>query len=702
MTDLNLKNTQADQTSEFQVNRWRPQLLMVLLRIASLLGLFLLVLIIRDSTANQRVIFGVVYLVLLGITLIPLQYRIKAGTLLLIGYFVGFYTLLIFGPWSDAIVFFVATSTLAALLFDKKVDLWIAGVNTITLIGIGLLNILGISKLLSPEIPPTDLMDWAKYIIDYAAVMIPLVWAVNLLKREFRTVADRSKASLKLLAKDKEELEQRIEERTFGLIKKTEQLQAASYIIHQTAEVQDLPSLLSIVTRLITDQFGFYHTGIFLVNETGDYAILQAASSEGGQRLIEKGHSLAVGTQDIVGYAAAQKTPRIALDVGTDAVFFNNPDLPMTRSEVALPLLIRNKVLGVLDIQSDKPQAFSADEIDVLQTLADQVAVAIENVRLLDETQTALMQLEAVSSVRTREAWSQKLGEKSRVFTYTPLGLRAEKPSESKDKAISFPILLRGQKIGNISIARKGEATWNKLDEDLLEEVATQVGLAIDNIRLLEDATQRAKQEQTVGRLATRFGQSLDIDSLLQTAAREFGQLPDISEVSVFVSQQTEQVILNRGYRFDTVQIEPIHELPALGGQALTSGTIISSNGNDQDSKKSHAVAIPIKVRGQAIGVVSLKLKEDSDETTMAIVESATERLAAVMESARLYEEARLRADREQSISRITSAISASSEYEQILQTTIREIGTILSDTEVTIQILDQAVETKPEQQGAQ
>jgi len=702
MTDLNLKNTQADQTSEFQVNRWRPQLLMVLLRVASLLGLFLLVLIIRDATANQRVLFGVVYLVLLGITFIPLHYRIKAGTLLLIGYFVGFYTLLIFGPRSDAIVFFVATSTLAALLFDKKVDLWIASVNTITLIGIGLLNILGISTLLSPEIPPTDLMDWAKYIIDYAAVMIPLVWAVNLLKREFRTVADRSKASLKLLAKDKEELEQRIEERTFGLIKKTEQLQAASYIIHQTAEVQDLPSLLSIVTRLITDQFGFYHTGIFLVNETGDYAILQAASSEGGQRLIEKGHSLAVGTQDIVGYAAAQKTPRIALDVGTDAVFFNNPDLPMTRSEVALPLLIRNKVLGVLDIQSDKPQAFSADEIDVLQTLADQVAVAIENVRLLDETQTALMQLEAVSSVRTREAWSQKLGEKSRVFTYTPLGLRAEKPSESKDKAISFPILLRGQKIGNISIARKGEATWNKLDEDLLEEVATQVGLAIDNIRLLEDATQRAKQEQTVGRLATRFGQSLDIDSLLQTAAREFGQLPDISEVSVFVSQQTEQVILNRGYRFDTVQIEPIHELPALGGQALTSGTIISSNGNDQDSKKSHAVAIPIKVRGQAIGVVSLKLKEDSDETTMAIVESATERLAAVMESARLYEEARLRADREQSISRITSAISASSEYEQILQTTIREIGTILSDTEVTIQILDQAVETKPEQQRAQ
>ena len=108
-------------------------------------------------------------------------------------------------------------------------------------------------------------------------------------------------------------------------------------------------------------------------------------------------------------------------------------------------------------------------------------------------------------------------------------------------KAISAPIMLRGQKIGNISIARKGDAVWSKLDKDLIEEVASQVGLAIDNIRLLEEATQRAKQEQTIGKLAARFSQSLDLDTLLQTAARELGQLPDVSEVSVFIGQETQQ-----------------------------------------------------------------------------------------------------------------------------------------------------------------
>lgn len=338
------------------------------------------------------------------------------------------------------------------------------------------------------------------------------------------------------------DLEQRVEERTAGIIKKTEQLRAASYIARQTSEVEDLAALLNLVVNLITDQFGFYHSGIFLLSETGDEAILQTASSEGGKRMVERGYSLLVGTQGIVGYVAAQKRVRIALDVGSDAVFFNNPDLPLTRSEVALPLIVRNKVLGVLDIQSDQPQAFRNEDLDVLQTLADQVAIAIENSRLLGESQAALMQLEAVSTVRTRDAWSKKLQEQKRSFTYTPLGIRAEgSVNESAEDALKASISLRGQKIGAIALTRKDKSSWNKIDEETINEIASQVGLAVDNLRLLEDAQQRARQEQTIGELATRFSQSLDIDSLLQTAARELGKLPDISEVSVFIGQLPEQ-----------------------------------------------------------------------------------------------------------------------------------------------------------------
>jgi GAF domain-containing protein len=129
---------------------------------------------------------------------------------------------------------------------------------------------------------------------------------------------------------------------------------------------------------------------------------------------------------------------------------------------------------------------------------------------------------------------------------------------------------------------------------------------------------------------------------------------------------------------------------------------VLSSNGRHTGEEKERSVAIPIKLRGQTIGVVSLKLKEGYDPNTISIIESAAERLASAMESARLYEEARLRADREQSISRVTTAISASAGYEQILQTTVREIGNLLSDTEVAIRILEEPPAGKQAGQGEQ
>ena len=339
------------------------------------------------------------------------------------------------------------------------------------------------------------------------------------------------------------DLEKRVAERTSGLTKKTDQLRTASYIARQTADIQDLSSILEIVVDLITNQFGYYHAGIYLMNETGNEAILQAASSEGGKRMVERGEALEIGSQGIVSYVASQKRARIALDIGENPVFFNNPNLPMTRSEVALPLIIRNRVLGILDIQSDQPQAFRMEDLDVLQTLADQIAVAIENARLLGESQAALTQLEALSNLRTRDAWNQRLVGQGLAFTFTPLGIRLEREAGSAaEEGVQSAITLRGQTIGSISLSRKDNTSWNKFDEDLINEVAYQVGLAVDNLRLLEDAQQRARQEQTIGELATRFSQTLDIDSLLQTAARELGQMPDVSEVSVFIGQLPEPI----------------------------------------------------------------------------------------------------------------------------------------------------------------
>lgn len=528
--------SQADNSS-FQYDRWRATFLATVLRVVAGLGLLLILSNFPAMGNVERVIFSAIYLAFLAATFLPMPYAVKAGTLILSGYSVGLYTILQSGSWSGAVSYFLAITVFAVLLFNRRVDRWVFLINLTTISLVGILNILGYLPLASAETPATDLMDWLPYVADYLVLAIASIWAINLLKAEFKSVAGQYQSALGALSKDRADLEKRVEERTAGLIKKTDQLRAASYIARQTAEIQDLDTILNVVTRLVTDQFGFQHAGIYLTNETGDEVILVSASSEGGRRMIARGHAVKVESQGIVGFAASQKKPRIALDVGPDAVTFNNPDLPTTRSEVALPMLVRDRVLGVLDIQSDQPMAFSMDDIDVLQTLADQVAVAIENTRLLEESQTALMQIEALTASRTREAWSQKIREGEYAYTYTPLGIQTGRISEETDNALKIPITLRGKKIGTLSLVRKDNGQWSNLDKDMVEEVAYQTGLAIENVRLVEDATQRARQEQLVGELAARFSQAMDIDSLLQTAARELGQIPNVAEVSVFLGE---------------------------------------------------------------------------------------------------------------------------------------------------------------------
>lgn len=368
-------------------------------------------------------------------------------------------------------------------------------------------------------------------------------------------------------------LEQRVANRTKDLESQTLRLRVAAEIARDAASARSLQELLTQSAELICNRFGFYHTGIFLLDNEKEYAVLVATPTEAGKRMMENHHKLRVGEVGIVGRVAATGEPRVTLDTGIDAVYFDNPYLPNTHSEMALPLKVENHVVGVIDVQSDQPQAFNEDDIAIMQILADQLATAIERARLLQEVEINLKELESAYGQFTSD-------------------------------------------------------NWKRLSEGILRG--------------------------------------------------------------------------NKGYRFDNVRIEPITELPELAGAALKSGTRMSSNGSSPGIDKEHKVAVPIKLRGQTIGVVSLKLKEGYDSNTISVIELAAERLATAMESARLYEEARLRADREQSISRVTTAISASTEYDQILQTTVREIGSILSGTEVAIQILEEPTTSKRPEQSEQ
>jgi GAF domain-containing protein len=337
-------------------------------------------------------------------------------------------------------------------------------------------------------------------------------------------------------------LEQRVEERTTALSRRTSQLQASARVARAAAAIKEPVALLNEVARLISEQFDFYHAGIFLLDENSEYAILQAASSNGGKRMLERGHRLQVGGQGIVGYAAAQKRPRIALDTGADAVYFDNPDLPQTRSEAALPLIVRERVIGVLDIQSEIPQAFSPEDIEIFQTLADQLALAIENARLFNQMEMTLNQISEGNSVRVNETWGNLARTKALAYQYTALGIQSipqQNPGDATDGNFKVAIPLHNQQIGEIRVKQKeGSELWTEREKNMLSEIAAQVGLALENARLLNDAQQRAIRERAISEIAARIGAAHDVDSILRVTAQEIGKAISDSEVVVQIRSQ--------------------------------------------------------------------------------------------------------------------------------------------------------------------
>jgi GAF domain-containing protein len=335
-------------------------------------------------------------------------------------------------------------------------------------------------------------------------------------------------------------LETRVEERTRDLQRRALQLQVAVEVGQTISAMRELDQLLARVTELISERFGFYHAGIFLLDDTGEFAVLRAANSPGGKQMLAKGYSLKVGEVGIVGYVTRRCEPRIALDVGMDAIHFKNPFLPETRSEMALPLVVGERILGALDVQSTLPAAFTEEDVAVLQVLANQVAIAIENVRLLEETRAALELSRRAYGELSREAWLERLQSQSLGFHRDANGLTQIKPpgqldsGEPDEQRLTIPIQVRGQTLGFIH-ARKPEraGAWSAEQTALLNTLVDQLGVALDTARLYEETQERAERERMVGEITSHMRATLDLETVLQTAAREMRRALDLAEVEM-------------------------------------------------------------------------------------------------------------------------------------------------------------------------
>ncbi len=404
-------------------------------------------------------------------------------------------------------------------------------------------------------------------------------------------------------------LEERVADRTRALEQRAVQLATAADVGRAAASILDLETLAHQVVDLIRRRFGFYYTGLFLVDDAGRYAVLEAGTGEPGRIMKEQGHKLRVGGVSMVGAACAQHEARIALDVGAEAVRFDNPLLPGTRSEMALPLVVGDRVLGALDVQSTEPAAFSEEDIAVLQLVADQVAVAVDNAHKFSEEATLLEAANPLFRVSRRLAAANTTGEivqailssvaeteadgcavalfgpaegqdgKADTVTFlgawhrwrepgVPLGVplpveeanfppslatsfwtvedvsEDERISEARRRAlvenevwavVNVPLRLGDSVIGFVDVQRATAGPFSPVSVRLYETLTDQAAVALERGRLLEESQRRAEREQMLSQMTARFTRSLDIDTLLQAAARELGQLPDVAEASVYI-----------------------------------------------------------------------------------------------------------------------------------------------------------------------
>ncbi|MBZ0278394.1 MAG: GAF domain-containing protein [Anaerolineae bacterium] len=314
----------------------------------------------------------------------------------------------------------------------------------------------------------------------------------------------------------------------------------------ELAQLLKLDDLLPQAVELIRRSFAFYHVQVFLVDKTHEFAELTASTGAVGRELLSRKHRLAVGSQSVIGRTTKEKHPVIARY--TDTFYFRNELLPDTRSELALPIMDGEQVIGALDVQSRNPTAFQPDEVQALQTLANLLATSIRNARLFAEQsqiaqETKRLFLESESNLReiqrlnrqfTKQGWkdywreAQHTGltlDDQQIFaseTWSDQQIKAARTRRpvQDGEVVAAPLMIGNEVIGAIEVEVGGEIVQSEAAE-IVNAVAQRLALSLDKARLFEESQDMAAQEQRINEIVARYQTVANVDDLLRITLSE-------------------------------------------------------------------------------------------------------------------------------------------------------------------------------------
>ncbi|RPJ02990.1 MAG: GAF domain-containing protein, partial [Chloroflexi bacterium] len=469
-------------------------------------------------------------------------------------------------------------------------------------------------------------------------------------------------------------LQTRVDERT-------RDLQMSAEIGRIATSLRDVDSLLRETVEQIRRRFDvIYHAQIFLLDNLGEHAVLVESTGDAGRQLIQVGHKLPVGSDSVIGRVTARGQTVMASDtLRGDVPWRPNPLLPQTRAEMALPLMIEGRVIGALDVQSTQPDVFTEDMVRIFQVLADQLAIAIENARLLAESERRLREIDDLNRQLTRSAWQDYVGEKSGQhflgYLYDqvePRPLDAQTVPHLSPNRTEVPIQVHGQTIGTLVAALEPSDPMTRDDRMLVSAVAERVALAVENARLFEQ-TQRALSETArLYETARTISSVSDLEAVYQVVVEQISTIPHVDHAEILIAgpdpalvQHLEtvyawrrQVSASRLSAREQLRILPVSytDLAALpshtpvvyqdAAQELPSQHPLKPKFNSLNARS--AILLPLTAGGQWFGLLLCSGQRPGQfgSSYVTFASALADQLAIAIENRRLFEEAQAEARR--------------------------------------------------------
>jgi len=615
------------------LSQWRDRLMNYILRGAAVVGFFVLA---ASSAADLQkgdwlniVVTAGAYGVLLVITFLRLPYRLRAGIMVFLLFALAMNSLLTSGVRGEGRMFWIIFILLALMLLGLRTAQIAVG---ITILSISVVAWAVVTQRFTLT-EPYDQLNASSWIVGTVVMLLTVVLlalGVTLLQREFQAAQEREKLAMDEVLLDREQLESRVSERT-------RELALAVDVGRSVSQLRDLDTLLPNAVELIRSQFNLYYAQIYLMDASGRILTLRAGTGGVGAELLRRGHRLAVGPGSINGVAAGERKAIIVVDTAANPIFKANPLLPETRSEMAVPLLVGERVVGVLDLQSRHPGNLSAENLSVFEALAGQLAIALDNAALFVQTEQARQEVGEQTRRLTQTGWqellnalerSERIGYQFDQTSLTPYNMPL--PQTQAENTVKSPIVITGAPVGMVQLERASDQPWQSDEIDLVSSVVVQASRQLENLRLLAQAESYRNEAEDAARRLTREG--------------------------------WKEYLLNKkehqGYVYDQTEVQP-----------LENGMLrAAAQHTDQPVK---AIVQPLEVGGEMVGELAFDGLEALDAASNDLVSNVADLLSSHIEELRLTEQTQKALLQTEELYSSSAQVVRSATVDEVLRTVI-------------------------------